>query len=95
MWTDLGFNLLLLLTSDYFAVLMISNVCYMVFNFLNLQSGWIHRIDRAGWERPFQIPSLPGGRLSSATSPKPRVRLIAAVATARRRTCWRPCRFRG
>ena len=57
MWTDLGFNLLLLLTSDYFAVLMISNVCYMVFNFLNLQSGWIHRIDRAGWERPFRCPT--------------------------------------
>jgi hypothetical protein len=39
MWTDLGFNLILLLASDYFAVLMISNVCYMAFNFLNLQSG--------------------------------------------------------
>lgn len=56
MWTDLGFNLVLLLASDYFAVLMISNVCYMAFNFLNLQSGWIHRIDRPGWERPFRCP---------------------------------------
>ena len=57
MWTDLGFNLLLLLASDYFAVLMISNVCYFIFNFLNLQAGWIHRIDRAGWERPFRCPT--------------------------------------
>ncbi len=57
MWTDLGFNLVLLLASDYFAVLMISNVCYMVFNFLNLQSGWIHRMDRPNWARPFRCPT--------------------------------------
>jgi len=57
MWTDLGFNLVLLLASDYFAVLMISNVCYLAFNFLNLQSGWIHRIDRPERERPFRAPT--------------------------------------
>ena len=57
MWTDLAFNLVLLLASDYFAVLMISNVCYMAFNFLNLQSGWIHRMDRPNWERPFRCPT--------------------------------------
>jgi amino acid transporter len=57
MWTDLGFNLILLLASDYFAVLMISNVCYFLFNFLNLQSGWIHRVDRGDWERPFRCPT--------------------------------------
>ena len=57
MWTDLGFNLILLLASDYFAVLMISNVCYFIFNFLNLQSGWIHRIDRPNRERPFRCPN--------------------------------------
>jgi len=57
MWTDLGFNLILLMASDYFAVLMISNVCYLIFNFLNLQSGWIHRIDRGKWERPFRCPT--------------------------------------
>ena len=54
MWTDLVFNIVLLLASDYFAVLMISNVCYFVFNFLNLQSGWIHRIDRSDWNRPYR-----------------------------------------
>lgn len=57
MWTDLSFNLLLLLASDYFAVLMMSNVCYFLFNFLNLQAGWIHRIDRKSWERPFRCPT--------------------------------------
>jgi amino acid transporter len=57
MWTDLGFNLILLLASDYFAVLMISNVCYLAFNFLNLQAGWIHRIDRGEQERPFRAPT--------------------------------------
>lgn len=57
MWTDLGFNLVLLLASDYFAVLMISNVCYFVFNFLNLQAGWIHRIDRRDWNRPYRCPT--------------------------------------
>jgi len=57
MWTDLVFNLILLLTSDYFAVLMVSNVCYLFFNFLNLQAGWIHRLDRPGWPRPFRAPT--------------------------------------
>ncbi len=49
MWTDLGFNLFLLaLASDaggYFYVLAISNVGYLTFNFLNLNAGWIHRIE--------------------------------------------------
>jgi hypothetical protein len=29
--------------SDYLFVLAVSNVCYIVFNFLNLNAGWIHR----------------------------------------------------
>lgn len=57
MWTDLLFNLVLLLASDYFAVLMMSNVCYFIFNFLNLQAGWIHRIDRKDWKRPYRCPT--------------------------------------
>ena len=56
MWTDLGFNLILLAMSDYVFVLAISNVCYIVFNFLNLNAAWIHRLDRPGWERPFKAP---------------------------------------
>lgn len=57
MWTDLGFNLVLLMMSDYMTVLSISNVCYMLFVFLNLQSGWIHRMDRGQWQRPFRCPT--------------------------------------
>jgi len=57
MWTDLSFNVLLLLMSDYFIVLAVSNVCYIVFCFLNLQAGWIHRLDRGDWERPFRCPT--------------------------------------
>jgi amino acid transporter len=57
MWTDLGFNLVLLAMSDHMTVLSISNVCYMLFVFLNLQSGWIHRMDRGAWARPFRCPT--------------------------------------
>lgn len=57
MWTDLVFNLLLLMMSDNVAVLAISNVCYFVFVYLNLQAGWIHRMDRPSWERPFKCPN--------------------------------------
>jgi amino acid transporter len=54
MWTDLGFNLILLLMSDYVFVLAMSNVGYIIFNFLNLNATWIHRFDRASWSRPFR-----------------------------------------
>ena len=62
MWTDFGFNLFLLaLASDaggYFYVLAISNVGYILFNFLNLNAGWIHRIDSAHLERPWKAPAV-------------------------------------
>jgi amino acid transporter len=67
MWTDLCFNLLLLLLSDYVFVLAASNVGYIVFNFLNLNSGWIHRLDRPNWLRPYKAPTIllaAGGVLS-------------------------------
>jgi len=57
MWTDLGFNLILLSMSDYVFVLGVSNVCYILFNFLNLNAAWIHRMDRPGWERPYRAPT--------------------------------------
>ena len=61
MWTDFVFNVFLLaLASDiggYFYVLAISNVGYILFNFLNLNAGWIHRIDSAHIERPWRAPS--------------------------------------
>ena len=62
MWTDFCFNLILLaLASDiagYFYVLAISNVGYIIFNFLNLNAGWIHRIDSGHIERPWKAPTL-------------------------------------
>lgn len=58
MWTDLGFNLILLMMSDYLFVLAVSNCCYLIFNFLNLHSGWIHRIDNAHVERPWKAPTI-------------------------------------
>lgn len=56
MATDLGLNLVLLLLSDYVFVLAVSNCCYIIFNFLNLNAGWIHRIDNAGVKRPWRAP---------------------------------------
>ena len=58
MWTDLAFNLVLLLMSDYLFVLAVSNCCYIVFNFLNLNAGWIHRIDSGHVHRPWRAPTL-------------------------------------
>lgn len=57
MWTDLSFNVVLLLLSDSMFVLAVSNICYLVFIFLNLNAGWIHRIDNAHIERPFRCSS--------------------------------------
>ncbi|HTN98460.1 MAG TPA: APC family permease [Nordella sp.] len=61
MWTDFGLNLFLLaIASDltgYFWVLALSNVGYMIFNFLNLNAGWIHRIDSGHIERPWKAPT--------------------------------------
>lgn len=58
---DLVFNAFLLaLASDaggYYLVLAIANVGYLLFNFLNLNAGWIHRIDSAHLPRPWKAPS--------------------------------------
>ena len=62
MWTDFAFNLILLaLATDatgYFFVLAVSNVGYIIFNFLNLNAGWIHRIDSGHIERPWKAPTV-------------------------------------
>ena len=57
MLTNLGFNLLLLLMSDYVFVLAAANVGYLIFSFLNLNSGWIHRLDRPTQVRPWRASS--------------------------------------
>ncbi|MGH3948621.1 MAG: APC family permease, partial [Pseudonocardiaceae bacterium] len=57
MWTDLSFNLVLLMLSDYVFVLAASSVCYMIFNFLNLNAGWLHRVDNPHIARPWRAPT--------------------------------------
>ena len=57
MWTDLTFNLILLLMSDYVFILAASNVNYLIFNFLNLNAGWIHRVDNGKVPRPYRAPA--------------------------------------
>jgi amino acid transporter len=63
MWTDLVFNLFLLAiaaadATSYFFILAVSNCGYIIFNFLNLNSGWIHRIDNGHIARPFRAPTF-------------------------------------
>ncbi len=63
MWTDLIFNLAVLAiaaadATSFFFILAVSNVGYIIFNFLNLNSGWIHRIDNAHVERPWRAPTI-------------------------------------
>lgn len=62
MWTDLVVNLAILAiacadATSFFFILAVSNCGYIIFNFLNLNSGWIHRIDNAHVERPWRAPT--------------------------------------
>jgi len=62
MWTDFSFNLALLSftasdTASFYFVLAISNCGYIIFNFLNLHSGWIHRLDNGHIPRPWKAPT--------------------------------------
>lgn len=62
MWTDLLVNLVILAiacadATSFFFILAVSNVGYLIFNFLNLQAGWIHRIDNGHIKRPFRAPN--------------------------------------
>jgi amino acid transporter len=62
MWTDLIVNLGVLAiacadATSFFFILAVSNVGYIIFNFLNLNSGWIHRIDNAHVARPWRAPT--------------------------------------
>jgi amino acid transporter len=63
MWTDLTFNLILLTfaASDataYYFILAVSNCGYIIFNFLNLNAGWIHRMDAGHVKRPYKAPTI-------------------------------------
>ena len=56
MWVDLIFNAFLLLLSNLLFVLAVSSVNYVLFHFLNLNAGWIHRIDNPDVKRPYVTP---------------------------------------
>jgi amino acid transporter len=61
-WTGVIFNLVLLTftasdSASFYFVLAISNCGYIIFNFLNLNSGWIHRIDSGHIHRPWKAPT--------------------------------------
>lgn len=63
MWTDLIFNLVILAVAcadatGFFFILAVSNCGYIIFNFLNLNSAWIHRIDSAHIPRPYRAPTF-------------------------------------
>lgn len=57
MYTNLVFNLVLLLLSDTVFIIGAANIGYLIFNFLNLNAGWIHRLDRPRQERPWRAPT--------------------------------------
>jgi amino acid transporter len=57
MWTDLMFNTVLLSMSDSVFLIVLANTTYMIFVFLNLQAGWLHRIDRPHQDRPYRAPN--------------------------------------
>ena len=62
MWTDLVFNLIVLAiasadATSFFFILAVSNCGYIIFNFLNLNAGWIHRIDNGHVARPWKAPT--------------------------------------
>lgn len=62
MWTDLCFNLILLSfatdATAYYFILAVSNCGYIIFNFLNLNAGWIHRVDSGHIARPYKAPTI-------------------------------------
>ena len=66
MLTNLGFNLVLLLLSDTVFVIGAANIGYLIFNFLNLNAGWIHRLDRPRQERPWRASDVDTCRGSRA-----------------------------
>ena len=62
MWTDLCANMIVMAiastdATSFFFILAVSNCGYIIFNFLNLNAGWIHRIDSGRTNRPYRAPT--------------------------------------
>lgn len=63
MWTDFVANLFILSiaaadATSFFFILAVSNVCYLLCNFLYMNAGWIHRIDSGHIQRPYKAPTF-------------------------------------
>jgi amino acid transporter len=59
MVTDLAINLVVLAiaatdATSFFFILAVSNCGYILFNFLDLNAGWIHRLDSGHVKRPYR-----------------------------------------
>jgi len=87
MLTNLGFNLVLLLLSDTVFIIGAANIGYLIFNFLNLNAGWIHRMDRPRQDRPWRAPSwiLAAGALLSFVNSRSWASAPTSTAPARSR----------
>jgi amino acid transporter len=62
MLTDLAVNMVVLAiaatdATSFFFILAVSNCGYIIFNFLDLNAGWIHRIDSGNVRRPYKAPN--------------------------------------
>jgi amino acid transporter len=44
--------------TSFFFILAVSNCGYIIFNFLNLNAGWMHRIDSPHVPRPYRAPNV-------------------------------------
>jgi amino acid transporter len=63
MWTDFVSNLGILAiaaadATSFFFILAVSNVCYIICNFLYMNAGWIHRLDNAHIPRPYKAKTI-------------------------------------
>lgn len=63
MWTDFVSNLGILAiaaadATSFFFILAVSNVCYIICNFLYMNAGWIHRLDNAHIPRHYKAPKI-------------------------------------
>jgi amino acid transporter len=62
MLTDLVVNMIVLAiaatdATSFFFILAVSNCGYIIFNFLDLNAGWIHRMDSGNVPRPYKAPN--------------------------------------
>jgi amino acid transporter len=63
MWTNIAVNLVLLTfaAADLrfsYLILAVSSCGYMIFTFLSLNAGWLHRVDNGHVHRPFRAPTF-------------------------------------